>query len=255
MLTVDGDTYTRSSNNITDIITGVTLKLTAVSEEGKSEQLTLTEDTSAIKTSIQDFVKQYNALLTLTSAASKYVQNDTSGLTDSDVATQNSQNGALMGDSTLRGMVGDIRATANGVYGNGSFSALSDLGITIDPSTGQMTLDNEKLDKAIADNPDDIAAMFTGKEGADGLATSLGNIITNYIGDSDKKIDGVIKSSTDSLTSQSESMQLQIDKTQKLIDATVERYKVQFQNLDTTMSKLNSISNQLSSILSSLSSS
>lgn len=255
MLTVDGDTYTRSSNNITDIITGVTLKLTAVSEGGDAEQLTLTEDTSAIKSGIQDFVKQYNALLTMTSAASKYVQNDTSGLSDSDVAKQNSQNGALMGDSTLRGMVGDIRSAANGVYGNASVSALSDLGITIDPSTGQMTLDEKKLDKAIADNPNDIASMFTGKGDAEGLATALGTIITNYIGDADKKIDGVIKSSTDSLTSQSDSMQLQIDKTQKLIDATVARYQVQFQNLDTTMSRLNSISNQLASILTSISSS
>jgi len=254
MLTVDGDTYTRSSNNISDIITGVTLKLAAVSEKGEPEQLTLTEDPSTIKTALQDFVKQYNALLTLTSAASKYVQNDTSGLSDSDVAKQNDQNGALMGDSTLRGMVDDIRAAANGVYGSGDFSALDDLGIKINPADGQMTLDEETLDKAIADNPDAIGAMFMGKEGADGLATSLGTIITNYAGDSENKIDGVIKSSTDSLTSQSDIMQLQIDKTQKLIDATVTRYQVQFQNLDTSMNKLNNLSSQLTSMLSSLNS-
>lgn len=251
-LTVDGDTYTRSSNNISDIITGVTLKLNAVSEGNNAEQLTLTEDTSAIKTGIQDFVKQYNALLTMTSALSKYVPSDTSKITDADVAKQNAQNGALMGDSTLRGMVGDIRSAANGVYGNATYSALSDLGITIDPASGQMTLDGEKLDKAIADNPDDIAAMFTGKKGTEGLASTLGTIITNYAGDSDKKIDGVIKTSTDSLTAQSEAMQLQIDKTQRLIDATMARYQVQFQNLDTTLSKLTGLGDQLNAMFAQI---
>ncbi len=50
-LRVDGSDYTRSSNNITDIIDGVTLNLKTVSENGEAEQLTLTNDTSAIKTS------------------------------------------------------------------------------------------------------------------------------------------------------------------------------------------------------------
>ncbi|MDU3074999.1 MAG: flagellar filament capping protein FliD, partial [Mixta calida] len=75
-LIVDGISYTRSSNSITDIIAGVTLNLTGVSEEGKAEQLTLNVDTSAIKTTLQEFVKQYYALLSQTSSASKFVPSD-----------------------------------------------------------------------------------------------------------------------------------------------------------------------------------
>ncbi|CNI44324.1 flagellar cap protein [Yersinia frederiksenii] len=258
-LKVDGSEYTRSTNNISDIITGVTLVLKEVSEkddagESKSEQMTLTRDTSAIKSSVKDFVEKYNALLKITSAASKYVPNETSGLSDSDVATQNGQNGALMGDSTLRGMVNDIRSSVNSVYGDpaSDYSALAGLGIKIDAATGQMTLDSTKLDAAIADNPDSIADMFMGRGENDGLATSLNSIITEYIGDTDKKTDGIIKTSTDGLDSQVKLMDAQIEKTQKLIDAQVERYRVQFQNLDSTMSKLNSMSNQLASILATI---
>lgn len=260
-LTVDGSDYTRSSNNISDIITGVTLVLKQVSETDPNdpdkkipEQMTLTRDTSAIKSSVKDFVDKYNALLKLTSEASKYVPNKTAGLSDSDVATQNAQNGALMGDSTLRGMVGDFRSTVNGVYGDPSadYGSLADIGVKIDPATGQMTLNESKLDEAIADNPDGIADMFIGRGENEGLATSLSATITEYLGDPDTKTDGIIKTSTEGLDAQIKLMDTQIEKTQKLIDNQVERYRVQFQNLDTTMSKLNSMSNQLSSILATL---
>ena len=253
-LRVDGSDYTRSSNNITDIIEGVTLNLKTVSENGEAEQLTLTNDTSAIKTSLQDFVKQYNALLSQTSSSSKYVAADTSGLGDEEVATESSESGALMGDSTLRGLVSEIRSTVNGVYGDSdaTYGSLVDLGITIDAGTGQMTLNEDTLDEAIADNPEQISNMFTGRGENEGLATSLGSILTNYLGDSKTKTEGIIDTATESLETQSEVAQAQIDKTQKLIDAQVETYRVQFQNLDSLMSNLNSMSSQLTSLLSSL---
>ncbi len=253
-LTVDGSKYTRSSNNISDIISGVTLTLKAPSETADSEQLTLTRDSSAIKTSVKDFVEKYNALLKLTTAASKYVPNETAGLKDEDIATQNGQNGALMGDSTLRGMVSELRTTVNGVYGenDADVSALADLGIKIDAATGQMTLNESKLDTAIADNPDAIGDMFMGRGEKEGLATKLSTIIEKYVGNPDTKTEGIIKTSTEGLDAQVKIMQTQLDKTQKLIDAQVERYKIQFQNLDSTMSKMNSLSNSMASMLSSL---
>lgn len=253
-LIVDGDTYTRSSNNISDIISGVSLDLKTVSEDAKPEQLVLSIDTSAIKSSVQDFVKKYNALLTQTSGASKYVPNDTSGLSDEALATLSTENGALMGDGTLRDMVGNIRSTVNGVYGNvsGKYSSLANLGIKIDAASGQMTLDDSALDAAIADNSDDIANIFMGYEDGKGLATALGTIIKNYVGDSENKTDGIIKSSVSGLNEQVNMMQTQIDKTQKIVNAQIERYRVQFQNLDSIMSKLNNMSTQITSVLASL---
>lgn len=253
-LTVDGMDYERSTNNISDIITDVTLELKAKSETTEPEQLTLTRDNSAIKSSVKDFVEKYNALLKLTSAASKYVPNDTSGLKDEDVANKNGDSGALMGDSTLRGMVGELRTAVNGMYGDSDadVTALADLGIKIDAATGQMTLNETKLDSAIADNPDSIADMFMGRGEKEGLATILSTIVEKYVGDPDTKSEGIIKTSTEGLDEQVKIMQTQLDKTQKLIDAQVERYRIQFQNLDSTMSKMNSLSNQMGSLLASL---
>jgi len=260
-LTVDGSSYTRSSNTIDDILTGVTLELKEVSEKDpsdpnklKAETLSLTPDMSQYKTSIQNFVTEYNALINQTTASSKYVPSDSSGLTNNDVQRPNSENGALMGDSMLRGLVNETRTAVNGVYGeNGAeYRSLADIGITIDPKTGLMTLSEDKLDAAIANDPDAVANIFMDKNGNEGLASTLGGIITKYNGDPDKKIDGSIKAATDSLNKQVEQVKEQIERTQKLIDAQVERYRIQFQTLDTTMASLNSTSNQLGALISTL---
>lgn len=253
-LTIDGINYIRSTNNITDIIADVTLDLKDKSETTAPEQLTLTHDNTAIKSSVKDFVQKYNSLLTVTASASKYVRNDTSGLAEEDVASKNSQNGALMGDSTLRGLVGEIRSAVNGIYGedNADINALADLGIKIDAATGQMKLNDTELDSAIADNPDAIANLFKGHGAQEGLATTLDKIVTKYVGDSATKTTGIIKSSTDGLDEQVKIMQTQLDKTQKLIDAQVERYRVQFEALDNTMSKMNSLSSQMTGMLAKL---
>lgn len=262
-LTVDGSNYTRSSNTIDDILAGVTFELKEVSEKDpsdptgetlKAETLSLTPDMSQYKTSIQNFVNDYNALINQTTASSKYVPSDSSGLTNDDIQRPNSENGALMGDSMLRGLVNETRTAVNGVYGenDAEYRALADIGITIDPKTGLMTLNEDKLDAAIADNPDDVANIFMDKNGNEGLASTLGGIITKYNGDSENKIDGSIKTATDSLNKQVDQVKEQIDRTQKLIDAQVERYRIQFQNLDKTMASLNSTSNQVGALISTL---
>ena len=255
-LTVDGADYTRASNNITDIINGVTLSLNSVTKGDAPEQLTLTVDNSAIKTALQDFVKQYNALLTRTTADSKYVAADTSGLSSDDVATTSSDSGALMGDATLRSMVSEIRSTVNGWYGDASgdtaYGALADLGITIDAQSGQMTLSETKLDDAIAAGADDIGKMFKGSGETTGLATALGTVLTKYVGDTDTKSEGIIQTATDNLNTQLKNIGTQIDKTQTLIDSQVNRYKLQFQNLDSVMSKLSSMSSSITSLMSSV---
>lgn len=250
-LRVDGSDYTRSSNNINDILPDITLELKAVSED--TETLTLTKDISEYKTSIKSFVDSYNALMTQTNSASKFVPNDSAGLGNNEVQRPNPENGALMGDSMLRSMVNEIRYAVNGVYGDSGaeYSSLADIGIKIDPKTGIMTLDETKLDASIAANPDDVANIFKGEQG---LAKKLNGIIVNYAGDSESKIDGSIKGTTDSLNEQVDLVKIQIEKTQKLIDAQVDRYRVQFQNLDKTMASLNSTANQMGALLSSLNS-
>lgn len=258
-LTVNGKNYTRADNTITDIIPGVTLNLNKVSESTndvfKSEKLSLSRDNTATSTTVQEFVTNYNALINLTNTANKFTPDESSSSTASkdDGTTQpTTPNGPLMGDSALRRMVGEIRGEVNGSYGasDADIQALSDIGITIDSSTGLMTLDQSKLDRAIADNPGEIQKMFVGTDSDPGMAVQLTDIIAKYVGDPEQHIDGLIKETSDGLNDQLKIVKTQIDNTQKLIDAQVQRYRVQFQNLDSVMSQMTATSDSLASMLS-----
>ncbi|WP_442798721.1 flagellar filament capping protein FliD [Pantoea vagans] len=243
-LTVDGIEYTRTSNNINDIVTGVTLNLNATSKGSDPEQLTLTVDTSAIKTNLQDFVKQYNALLSETASDSKFVASGTGSDTSA------GKSGVLMGDSTLRALVNDFRTAANDTYGGDSGGSLSKLGISIDSQTGQMTLDESKLDKIIADDPDSVGKIFMGSGTASGLASTLNNITTKYLGDPDSKTSGIIKSATTDLNTQIKNADTQITKTQALIDNKIELLRSQYANADALFNQMTNLSNTLTTMFS-----
>ncbi|MCT6588425.1 flagellar filament capping protein FliD [Pantoea dispersa] len=247
-LSVDGIKYTRSSNNISDIIDGVTLELKAKSKDQvEGEQLTLTKDNSAIKTTLKSFVEQYNALQKLVGTASKFDQ-------DGAKKDGGGSNGVLMGDIMLRGMMSEIRTSINGVVGEGTaeVSSLADIGITIDTASGEMRLDEKKLDAAVADHPEAIGEMFMGRGEKTGIAGQLNAIFDQYLGDGTSKDKGAIKLATDGLDEQVKRMQEQIDRTQALIDKNVERYRQQFIALEKTMAQMNSMSNQLSSVIATL---
>lgn len=247
-LTVDGINYTRSKNAISDIITGVTFNLNAVSAAGSDpEQLTLTVDTSAIKAGLQEFVKQYNALLTEASADSRYVEPDKDGESSTE------QSGVLRGDSSLRNLVNEVRNAANGSYDGNIYTSLSQLGITTDSKTGQMTLDENKLDKAIADNPEDIQKMVQGVGESDGLVTALETTFTKYlVGDTETNTKGVIEAATELLNSQIDNATDQITRTQALIDSKVELLRKQYANADVLFNQMTNMSTTLAGMFSKL---
>ena len=85
----------RSSNTIKDLITGVTLELREVSEKDlmpthcstpfKTESLTITEDTSKVKSLIEEFVKNYNSYLSTVASATKYTAPDRDKLAEGEI--------------------------------------------------------------------------------------------------------------------------------------------------------------------------
>ncbi|WP_233593034.1 flagellar filament capping protein FliD [Candidatus Pantoea deserta] len=153
---------------------------------------------------------------------------------------QDSKNGALLGDGTLR----IIQTQLKGILANGSGSAvyktLTQAGIASDPASGKLKLDADKLGSALTVKPDAIRDIFTGdgkKSGiATGMATSLSAILNSK---------GVLQSATDSISKKLNQLTDHYNQASKKIDATINRYKTQFTHLDTVMSALNNTSSYL----------
>jgi flagellar hook-associated protein 2 len=272
---LNGKRVTRSSNTISDLITGVTLELREVSESDndapggpvyKEESLTITEDTSKVKTLIEEFVKNYNSYLTTVAGATKYTPPDRDSNSDK-LPQPDSSNGALFTDGSLRRLTSQLKATVTGSYPevNEVLQSLGSLGITVtfDGKTGDdrtgtlgtLTIDNKKLDAALKDNVKEVEALFLGKGGKEGIKDRMEGIFNTYLGDKDSidNKEGTIENTLESLRDQEKRVAKQITAMEKRIEEAMLRREKEYQRVDKAMSDMSSISNRLQQSLLELS--
>ena len=230
-LTINNVHIESSSNVISDAVEGLTLKLHDITSGNQT--LSVVSDTSKAKTAISDWVTAYNSLQDTMSTLTKYTPVDAG-------KDQDTKNGALLGDGTLR----LIQTQLKGILANGSGSAtyktLSQTGITSDPTTGKLKLDADKLGNMLSVKPEAMRDIFTGDGKKSGIATGLANSMTAILNSK-----GALQSATDSISKKLNQLTDQYNQASKKIDATIARYKTQFTNLDKMMSVLNNTSSYL----------
>ena len=223
-LEINGITVTSGSNNVSNAIDGITLNLTAQTEVGKSVTLKVENDPATANKAIQDFVNAYNAL-----------QNTITKLTAFDTKAQTNQ--ALTGDGTTRGIQSALSSALMVVTGEGSLRSLGDLGFSSDPKTGQLKVDQTKLDKALAENPADIQRLMAS---TDGLAAKFDSAIKGILGDK-----GSIKASTEGLSRSIKDVQDQLERAKATSVAAMDAMRTQFVALDKFVSQQTVTANYL----------
>lgn len=142
---LDGITVTRSSNTVSDVLSGISISLLKTTTAATS--LSVSRDTSSVQGNVDAFVKGYNDL-----------RQQLSSLTSYDPKTKAA--GLLLGNSAIRSIQNQMRSVVNSTLaGSGNYTRLSDVGISFD-KTGTMTFDSSKLSAALSTSPDSVAALF-----------------------------------------------------------------------------------------------
>lgn len=169
IIKVDGQTATRSTNSITDVVQGLTLDLKA-EQVGTKVNVDVSLDNEAINKNMTSFVTAYNKLHTTAKDLGKY-----GGSTDG----SGSGNGALIGDATLRYVTSQIRQdSANPISSaTGEYNSLAMIGIKIDKD-GVMSLDSTQLNKALSASLQSVSDVFSS---TDGVATRLYSKLDNFL--------------------------------------------------------------------------
>lgn len=227
---INGIEINSQTNTIKDAVDGIELTLTKITTE--PDTLTITRDNEAATKAVNNFVNAYNSL-----------QDTIKTLTTYNVDTQESS--ALTGDSLARRVQSDMRGALNGAVGTGTLRTLSEIGVTTDPKTGKLSVDNTKLSTALTNNPDDVAGLFTSNSGVGKLMGAAAESFT--------RSGGLFTSATDGLDRTLSSITKQYDATADRINQRMETYRQQFVKLDTMVVQMNSISSYLSQQLSMLS--
>jgi len=230
-LSINGIDIERSSNSISDVPEGVTLQLLDTTTGNQS--LTVSDDNSKATAAINSWVSAYNALQTTFSSLTTYTAVDAG-------ADQSSTNGALLGDSTLRSIQTQIKAQLSNAASSSTFKSLSQIGVTQDPTTGQLTTDSDKLSKALASDSKGVMEMIVGDGKTNGIATSIGNSLTSYLSTT-----GILTAATTGVNNTLKDLTEQYNKTNDRITTTIAMYKTKFTQLDVMMNSLNSTSSYL----------
>jgi len=231
-LTVNNVEIKSSTNTISDALEGITLNLNDVTSGNQT--LNITQDTSKATTAISNFVTAYNTLLDQFNSLTKYTAVETGA------DTQDSSNGALLGDSTLRTIQTQIKSMLTNNASSSTYKTLAQIGITSDPSTGELTLDSDKLKTELTKDPAGVKEMILGDGKTTGITTKLATNLTSWLSST-----GSIQSAKDGVSKTLNNLTEQYNNMNTRINNLIARYKEQFTQLDVTMSSLNSTSDYL----------
>lgn len=236
----NGITVTRSSNNITDIISGVTINLL---EDSGSANISISQDISAISDEMTTFVSSYNSLISqLTSMTTADTANGTTGI--------------FNGDTTVNGISREINRILSSMDTNGL--SLSQYGIDLSEK-GVMSFNSSTFTSKFESDPSASETFFSGGTAVnangttstvDGVFTSLNNLLDKYT-----KSSGILSNLTDYNTKQLTALNDNQTRTQALIDARYETMAAQWTQYDTLISQLNNNFSALQQMINSLSSS
>ncbi|MEW6709207.1 MAG: flagellar filament capping protein FliD [Candidatus Riflebacteria bacterium] len=269
------------SNTVDDVIDGVTLELYDVTG-ASGEVIGISADTEVAKTAIDDFLELYNEVTeTIYMKLTEERNWDLEALTDEELNTLSEadrtayeeayQIGLLSGDNTLRSVRSQMRLVMSSVVPgiDSVLDSLSDIGITTgvvgssykDTMVGTLQItDEEKLTKALAEDPDKVADLFS-KDNADtnkmGIARRLKTVLNEFT-----KSDGImtkrvgrsgVTNSNSQLDQQISTLNNQIADQEDRLKTREEALLKQFADLEKSLSDYQSQSSAFASQLAQLS--
>ena len=227
---IDGFTVSRSSNQISGALPGVTLNLTDTTASALNVKVEA--DPAALKSKIESFVSAYNAVVNKVHQAAGF-------------ATTKAQNPVLAGDSLLRSITSKLSSSMlTSVTGAGTYGSLSSLGVSL-TKEGTISFDSAKLDTALAADSGSVAKVLAGVSGDDGVMDVLADVVDSF----NQTGTGLIATKKETLEQRAKTIDARVDREQKHLDWYEEMLRRQFSNMDGSVSGSNAQTDYLSAIM------
>jgi flagellar hook-associated protein 2 len=231
----------RSSNQITDVIKGVSLNLA----DAGSAVITVSTNTSAVAGKIQALINAVNYTQSFIRDATKY-----------DPSTKES--GILLGNYSYYIIKSRVDSALNSsvtglVDGTDPYLNLAQIGIHTDPDNeGTWVIDSTTLTNALNSNPDAVANVFINNtdRGTKGAAKRMFDEMTALTDSKSGPLNVLINNYNDIITN----IDKKIDSETKRLELYRQTMKERFARMETTLSTLNGQSKALESAIAQLTS-
>ncbi|ELN4158230.1 flagellar filament capping protein FliD [Citrobacter braakii] len=205
----DGPAITSSSNTFDDVIPGVTMTFSEVSDPDDPNDVTtftVAEDSSGSQAKVQTFVDAYNTLIDTIDSLTSY-------------GDDNSASGVFAGDAGMNSLANQMDDIAHASYGDVS---IVDYGITLD-SDGHLQIDSTQFSEAMEENPDGLTAIFVGE---DSMVAQMDDLMESYL-DSNN---GIIALRQENIDNQQSKIQDEGDQLTETYNTNYERYVEEYTN-------------------------
>ena len=219
---LDGLAISKTSNNITDVLAGVTLTLTGTNAPG-STSLGVQRNSAPLASALGALVNAYNSL---NSAVAGYTK--AKAVLQGDLAAQSAQR-------QVRSALGNAPAGVSG-----SYTLLAQLGGSFQKD-GSLTFDTAKFQAAVDADPTAVNAL------AGSIASSVKDAAAAF-----SAADGPVAGRIDGLNRSIADIDKRRIQIQHHLDQVETQYRAQFGALDTLLSSLKSTSNFLTQQLANL---
>ncbi|MCX6169959.1 MAG: flagellar filament capping protein FliD [Ignavibacteriales bacterium] len=223
-LEYNGISIERNSNSISDLIPGSKIALNAVMQPtDPTVNISVTRDTTAVKTAINNFISKFNDLYT-------YLKTNLTSSTNGTTTTR----GSLTGDSTattLQSFFSSLSTSTVSGIPTDQINTLYKLGIKFDITSGLSLADSTVLDSSLNNKPDQVAALFNS---TNGIAKTFSTRIAPYLGSTGYIMTrkATFTSNIASITDTGTAIQAKIDKSAVLLRS---RYIKMQQDLQTIL--------------------
>ena len=227
-LTVNNVPVTSSTNELTDVVPGVTLTLNA-EDAGKTVHISVSRDAEALRKQVDGFVKAYNDLV-------GWVNDQRSA------ATEGKTNVAR--EAVVRGLHSDLRAAILGEHGAGTVTRLAAVGIGFDRS-GLMKVDDSVFNDAVEADPATVQQLFAGTSDGttEGAFDDLSGLIGRYADSG-----GLLSVAKDRIDDQVKQISNRMDVMDAQLTIRRNALQAEFIAADQAMSQLNSQVNSLTTL-------
>ncbi|CAM5788980.1 flagellar filament capping protein FliD [Castellaniella caeni] len=229
-LHIDGVAISSPSNTLQSAITGVTLTLQSV--DADPTKLDITHDTTQATQSVQNLVTAYNSVLSTLQSLTAY-----------DTGTQTAS--PLTGNPLALQVQEQLNNALDTPSSSGSLSSVFSLGLSTDPTTGQLSLNTDTFSSLLASDPTDVQNVLAGASGVGQAFQTMSDQLL--------QTGGAFSSATEGTKNLLSDLQAQYQQQSDNISSEMDNYRQEFTALDSMMAQMNSLSSYLTQQLAGLS--
>ena len=216
---LNGLTFYRDLNNVTDALTGV--NLTILNSFSNTETVTVGADVEGVQQEVQNFLDAFNESI-------NYLKNNA----QMDPTTK--QRGILADDTLYRQLSSDLRyklATIVSDVSSATYDRLYDLGIEPDSYGNYSIVDASDFTLALEANSENVAEIFNAE--TDGIATLVNGLIETFV-----SVGGTIDSSQETIDDSVIQLNERIRHWDEILENRRIQLKDEFSRVQTLMSQL-----------------